>query len=221
MRTFLLVCMSCLPGGILLAQDTLVKRNGERIPSKVLEINPSEIKFKRSDSPDGPVYVLPPWEVSSIIYPGGRTESYEAVQPPPVRLLPAEDRSISYMGRSYYYKERKTNESGMLAIAQELHDPKVNLMIKKVQEKKLIQNAAFIGGAVLFNVGFYEFIANQPRRGRRGSPVSNAASANARQNGEYMMYGALGLAAVTITFKFDRIRHAHMVADLYNQALKR
>jgi hypothetical protein len=207
----------------LFAQDTLVKRDGARIAAKVLEVNPSEIRYKRSDSPDGPLYTINPWELRSIIYAGGRVESYETVQsppPPPPSPVFKEDLSIQPIGKHYYYKEHKIAENDMLAIATKRNDPKTNLMIKKVQEKKLIQNCALIAGAGLFTAGLYVYATNGPSRGgRRGSPVSNTAKANSRQNGEFMMLGALGCAAVSITFKFDRTRHPHMVVELYNQSL--
>jgi hypothetical protein len=206
------------------AQDTVSKRNGEKIAAKVLEVNTTDIKFKRADSPDGPIYSLSLWELEYILYAGGRKESYtQAVPPPPTTVyLPApEDLSMSYQGKRYYYKERRKGEADMLDIAKKIKDPKVDLMIKKVQDKKFIQYGTFVGGAILFNVGFFEFITHQPPRSRRGTPSSNAATTNARQNGQYMMLGAAGFAAVTVTFKLDRTRHAHMVVDLYNKAIKK
>lgn len=40
------------------AQDVITKRNGDEILAKILEVNPTEIKYKRYDNPDGPLYVF-------------------------------------------------------------------------------------------------------------------------------------------------------------------
>ncbi len=225
----LLFILFAFAGNSLSAQDTIVKRDGMKIPAKILEVNSAEIHYKRSDSPDGPLYVVKPWELLAIIYAGGRTESYESIQPPPVPL-PAilqpqkEDLSIQLIGKHYYYREHAIGETDMLALASKINDKKVNLLIKKVDEKRMIQNGALIAGSILFVAGLYEYAANGPKRGGRrrgGSPAATASNTSARQTGEFMMLGAVGCAAVAITFKFDRTRHAHMVVSLYNQSILR
>jgi len=223
MRGLLLSLLFLALIGEIKAQDTIVKRSGEQIPAKVMEVNSSSIKFKRIDSPDGPLYDLQLWEIRYIIYTGGRKESYESVLPPPppapAPLIKSEDLSILTLGKKYYYKERRIDEATVLAIAKQRKDPKVDLMISKVREKNLIQNCSFVAGGILLNVGFYEYLSNLPKRGRRGSPASNTSNLNARQNGEYMMLGALACAAVAITFHIDEVRHARLVVALYNKTL--
>ncbi len=224
MRGFLLSLLFLAFIGEIKAQDTIVKRNGEQIPAKVLEVNSSSIKFKRIDSPDGPLYDLQLWEIRCIIYNGGRKESYESIlppPPPPPPLIKSEDLSIITLGKKYYYKERRIDEATVLALAKQRKDPRMDLMISKVREKNLIQNCSFVAGGILLNVGFFEYISNLPKRGRRGSPASNTSNLNARQNGEYMMLGALACAAVAITFHLDEVRHARLVVALFNQNLIR
>jgi hypothetical protein len=204
------------------AQDTVVKRNGEIILAKVVEVSSSDIKFNRTDSPNGPLYILNKWELNYIIYSGGRKESFESIQPPPpplVILPKPEDLNMSYSGKRYYFKDRLIREPDMLAIATKRKDPKVDLMIQKVKDKKLIEHSALIGGAGLWVAGSYVYLTNLGRRGRRGSPVNNASTTTARQNGEYMMLGALACGVISISFHIDRTRHAHMVVDLYNKTL--
>ena len=52
-------------------QDTIFKRNGEAIASKVLEINPTEIKFKKASNLTGPMYSEARNEVLRIKYENG------------------------------------------------------------------------------------------------------------------------------------------------------
>jgi hypothetical protein len=57
------------------AQDTIIKLNNERIIGKVMEISPLEIKYKRADLPDGPMFTEKVANISKIKYPG-REEIY-------------------------------------------------------------------------------------------------------------------------------------------------
>ena len=63
------------------AQDTLLTRNGEVIAAKVLKITPTEIEYKHSDNPDGPLIVVLKSEVASIRYANGTREAFTANEP--------------------------------------------------------------------------------------------------------------------------------------------
>ncbi|HEV7230710.1 MAG TPA: hypothetical protein VGO45_05240 [Bacteroidia bacterium] len=202
------------------AQDTIVRRNGEQVVAKVLEVNTTEVRYKRADAPDGPVYAAAKWELQYIIYAGGRKESYLEFNPPPPLLARPVDLSIQISGSSYYYKEHRISERDMLNVAQQRKDKKVDLMIRETRDKRLIQTAFFAGGLCFFTSGLYVYATNLPRRrGRRGAPVSTASSATARQNAGYLLLGGVACEAVAVVFKIDRVRHAHMVTTLYNQSL--
>lgn len=56
------------------AQDTLIMANGAYLPAKVIEVNTSEIKYKKADNPDGPTFVISKAEVSSIRYKNGTVD---------------------------------------------------------------------------------------------------------------------------------------------------
>jgi hypothetical protein len=202
------------------AQDTLVKRNGEKIAGKVLEVGITELKYKRADAPDGPLYVAAKWELRYVVYAGGRKESFEDAVPSPPPVIPAENLSLTISGPYYYFKDRRIMETDMLAIAKQRKDKKIDLMIHATQQKKFIQNTCVITGIGLIAVGGFLDIANTPRRPRRGSPSTTAASATARQNGQYMMLGGVGCELAAVYFKIDRTRHAHIVVDAYNKSLK-
>jgi len=60
----------------LLSQDVITKINGDEILAKVLEINPSDIKYKRFDNLEGPIYTINKTEVFSIKYPNGSKEMF-------------------------------------------------------------------------------------------------------------------------------------------------
>ena len=50
------------------AQDVIVKKDGSTILSKVLEVNPADIKYKKFNNPNGPIYTIDKSEIMSINY---------------------------------------------------------------------------------------------------------------------------------------------------------
>ncbi|MCC2547404.1 hypothetical protein LJY25_13190 [Hymenobacter sp. BT175] len=58
------------------AQDLLTKQNGEEVQVKVLEITPTEIKYKRTDNPDGPLIIVRRSEVFMIRYANGAKDLF-------------------------------------------------------------------------------------------------------------------------------------------------
>ena len=61
------------------AQDLIVLRNGTIIEAKVIELSPTEIRYKRFSHPDGPTIIVPVRDVLSIRYENGTVENFNAV----------------------------------------------------------------------------------------------------------------------------------------------
>lgn len=72
-RLLLLVLFSLLPL-VLRAQDVLTKQTGEELQVKVLEITPTEVRYKRTDNPDGPLVSVRRTDVFMIRYANGTKE---------------------------------------------------------------------------------------------------------------------------------------------------
>jgi hypothetical protein len=53
------------------AQDLILLKNGNELDAKVMEVNVSEIKYKKSDNPDGPSYSVQRSDVFLIKYKNG------------------------------------------------------------------------------------------------------------------------------------------------------
>lgn len=95
--TLILLCIA----GMATAQDVIVKTDNSTILSKVLEITSTEIKYKKWDNQDGPLYSISRSEIKSINYENGEVENFSEVtqtsqkpQPPKVQYL------NSYMTKS-------------------------------------------------------------------------------------------------------------------------
>lgn len=63
----------------LFAQDTIVLRNGNEIQALVLEVGVNDIKYKRADNPDGPIYTLEKLKISLIRYTNGSEEVFDDI----------------------------------------------------------------------------------------------------------------------------------------------
>lgn len=59
------------------AQDVIVLKTNSTILSKVLEINSSEIKYKKYSNPNGPTYTIGKNEIVAINYENGEKELFE------------------------------------------------------------------------------------------------------------------------------------------------
>ena len=73
LTTLLFLAVTCS-----FAQDVIVKKDGSTILSKVMEITPSEIKYKSYKNPDGPLYTMLISDVMVINYANGERESFES-----------------------------------------------------------------------------------------------------------------------------------------------
>lgn len=58
------------------AQDVIVKNDGSTILSKVLEVNTSDIKYKKHSNQNGPTYTISKSEIMSINYENGDKDTF-------------------------------------------------------------------------------------------------------------------------------------------------
>jgi hypothetical protein len=72
MKKYILILTALLPF-LLHAQDTIVKKNGTRIPANVTEVSTDHIRYNLPGT-DGPPHILRTSEVNDIHYSSGRTE---------------------------------------------------------------------------------------------------------------------------------------------------
>ena len=70
----LLVCL--LVGGIISAQDIITKNDGTDIQAKVMEVEQSQIKYKKFSNLEGPTYIISVSDILMITYENGEREMY-------------------------------------------------------------------------------------------------------------------------------------------------
>lgn len=74
-KTILIIILSAM-FGILKAQDTIYMKTGTVINAKVFEINKDEVRYKKANNSDGPVYSLEKNEITLIQYQNGTKDVF-------------------------------------------------------------------------------------------------------------------------------------------------
>ncbi len=76
MKYILLFILFICSSNIIKAQDTLSTRYGESILVKVIEVGTSEVKYKKLDNLNGPVFSMLKSDLLMIKYANGTSEDY-------------------------------------------------------------------------------------------------------------------------------------------------
>lgn len=92
MRSFLSFLLAFLSISTAFAQDQLYKKDNSKTEVKVLEVTPTEIRYKLFTYQDGPVITVLKSDVALIIYQNGTHETFNVAPPPPVTTY-RDDRS--------------------------------------------------------------------------------------------------------------------------------
>jgi hypothetical protein len=71
--TFLLISFASI------GQDLIVKKDGTIIKSKILEVTDEQVKYKKFDNADGPIYVITLANITAINYENGTVEKFEQI----------------------------------------------------------------------------------------------------------------------------------------------
>ncbi|NSW93448.1 MAG: hypothetical protein HPY62_01935 [Bacteroidales bacterium] len=76
---YTVMLMSVISFQGLIAQDLIIKKSGEEIKAKVLEIGIEGVTYKRYDNQSGPSYVVPKADISVIRYENGTEDVFGTV----------------------------------------------------------------------------------------------------------------------------------------------
>lgn len=74
--TFLLLILTTIISISLKAQDKIYRKNGKVLEVKIIEIGPTDIKYKNTNDAEGPVYVLETDRVKKIITADGKVQVF-------------------------------------------------------------------------------------------------------------------------------------------------
>jgi hypothetical protein len=63
--------------------DIIIKKNGEQIKVRIVEVGPNEVKFKYYDAPNGPVIVMEKRDIKTMKVKGKADKSYDVISNEP------------------------------------------------------------------------------------------------------------------------------------------
>ena len=198
------------------AQDTIIKRTNDTLFCKVLEITPSEIKYRNSTTDD----VLRSIEKSSVVavhYSNGTHDEFSATPVPVViRQVPENapetlPEPTKYIGQRTWKKNGKYyNEDEFHTLLTESHDPAV---MKSVGKAEFARKTQYIGWANIpvgiAGIAFFAASVN----------TYNTSSSSVNNSGNLEVASAVcALLAVNLNIYGAIMFHAHHLEN--NRAMK-
>lgn len=203
------------------AQDTIHKRNGDIIISKISELTSTEIKYKRFDFQDGPMYVELKSNVASIHYSNGLKETFKEesvkINEPAAPVdyyggnVPINNK-ISLRGRMFYYKNQYYTEREIQEVLLDTRNKTIMGYVTKARQAKGMQ---YIGFAAI-PLGVVGLIALGS-----SSTTNNYNNTTRTDNGLVALGGICIAAAIACPissgiFKHNRKEYNRKAIKLYN-----
>lgn len=105
------------------AQDLITKKSGEDIKSKVLEVSTSEIKFKKYENLNGPIFTLLKSDVLLIIYENGTKDVFNEVNMPNDKVSINLDMSSKGTEDALKFYSGKNSGGGWTGVVSALYTP--------------------------------------------------------------------------------------------------
>ena len=94
MKYILLFILFVCSSNIIKAQDTLSMRSGENILVKVIEVGATEVKYKKQDNLNGPLFSILKSDLSMIKYENGTSEKFSKEEKTKIKVRSTHNRLI-------------------------------------------------------------------------------------------------------------------------------
>lgn len=146
-KVFSMLMLLCLTMTVV-AQDIVVKKDGTTIKAKVTEVSRTEIKYKRFDNPNGPVYTISVAELLAINYENGNTESFDGATQSTVSTATNGERNLTDSQLVGLYKNQNAKPQKVIT--------EKYLYTKGVKQRKIgyiIGGASILAGGALVCCG--------------------------------------------------------------------
>ncbi|NLN32529.1 MAG: hypothetical protein GX159_02920 [Flavobacteriaceae bacterium] len=153
------------------SQDVIIMKNGDEIQSKVSEINIEQIKYKKFDSPDGPVYIIPKSDVLLIQYENGEKDIFTNKEPEVSNIESPSNEDLFSLGErdaSKYYKGYRGAGTGTLITS--LVSPLIGLIpaISTSSTQPKIENLNYPNEELFKNSQYYEGYTKKAKKIKQG-----------------------------------------------------
>ena len=94
MKYILLFILFVFSSNIIKAQDTLSMRSGENILVKVIEVGATEVKYKKQDNLNGPLFSILKSDLLMIKYENGTSEKFSKEEKTIIKVRSTHNRLI-------------------------------------------------------------------------------------------------------------------------------
>lgn len=191
------------------------------IEAKIIEITPSEIKYKKFSFQDGPTYVESKSEIQYIKYSTGLKEQFSEEKPKPQEqptatadyynpgetFTPRKSKMEPY-GAKYKYQGRRIGEREMHETLMKTQDRQI---ISYVQKSKEAHALSFVGfGAFPLGIAAIYFLGNSVNSNLTLNTGNFATSV-------LCLGGAIACPIISGVYKHKRKSYNRQAVELYNQ----
>ncbi|NOX47369.1 MAG: PorT family protein [Chlorobi bacterium] len=75
-KQILVISLFVLLANVGISQDTIYTNSGKTILARILEVSTQEIKYKKFDNPDGPIYKIGVVDINRVVYENGSEDIF-------------------------------------------------------------------------------------------------------------------------------------------------
>jgi hypothetical protein len=76
MKKYVLLLLLCCFSVFVSAQDTLFMKSGEVIKAKIIEVNETNVSYKKTSYPEGPTFIVAKNKIAKIVYGDGSVDTF-------------------------------------------------------------------------------------------------------------------------------------------------
>ncbi|MEZ0540952.1 hypothetical protein [Fibrella arboris] len=242
MRLFILL-VSLLTATLTYAQDNIILRSGDEISAKVLEVNQTDLKYRKAANPDGPIYTSPLRDVLLIKYANGTKDTFgndrSIMRNRPARPIPTEPgmpaeaaRSVPTQGLdglryhrglfNRYYVGNNGQQIG-LKVANSLFysQPDAIAALERGRSLRTWSVVTALSAGALIGTGVGLAIGRDGRGGRGNGPMSLNSTGfdghrNGHQIGAALVGGGVLLGVASLWLDHRASIQFRRAADRYN-----
>ncbi len=224
MKKYILISITILFCQFLKAQDTILKFNGEKIAAKITEITTTEVKYKKIDFLDGPLYILNKSDIQLIKYANGLKEEFQVQQPKDQQILqsandyygkPApSNNKIEMYGYRYRYQGYNINERKLHTILLQSKDKQIISLVGKSKDAHGLEFIGFVAIPLGIAAGYFFLMSNSTLGTGTGA---NSVNSSYLTGAGLCLVGSIACPIASGVFRHNRADYNRQAVKLYNE----
>jgi hypothetical protein len=227
MKKLFLIGFILFISSIVNGQDTIVKKSGDQILAKVSEITPTEVKYKRFDFQDGPLYVELKSNIDMIKFSNGIKEVFKQEIPVKTTITVTEktndyysnapiiqNNRIETWGSRFRYHDRTISERELHEMLLKTNNKQIMGFVGQAKDAKSMQYIGF--AAIPLGITSYVFLL------KSSGLFSTRGGYNKFDSGDLAVSAICAAAAITCPIisgvsKSNRNKSNRQAIKIYNE----